>query len=273
MAQSPGRRWLGQRHLCSSSLLLCVVTFAAVSQAGYVPSTEPRSPAEYLYQNPCFVMANLRDAASQLRADAQSQGIDIHAEAQWPYTGVVDESAPGTIRVAVGLSKATPIDAADDSFVRRMQDEGSLKAAGVKYVGVFVTRTGLTIDQVATVLEDDVQIMRWCGPRALVVRGDAVALSALASRDFFGWLREITPDMRRGSFWHEGPASAIYAVSSFVPLGDEQLADLARIGVTVELFDHGKYFAGVMGSWEQICGLLDLWWASIVSPPPPVSVD
>lgn len=267
------RRWPGQRYYCAFLLLMCVVTVAAVSHAGYKFSTEPLSPADYLYQSPCFVMANLHDAASQLRANAQSLGIDIHAVPQWSYTGVISEPAPGTMRVAVGLARATTIDAADDTFVRRMQDEGPLKATEVKYVALFVSETGLTIDQVATVLEDSVQIMRWCGPRALVVRGDAAALSALSSRVFFGWLKEITPDMRRGSYWHEWPAWAIYEVNSFVPLGDEQLADLTRIGVTVDFFERDSPHAGVKGSWEQINRLLDLWWISAVLPPPPVSAD
>lgn len=247
------------------SLVPTICTGASKGAGGeYVPS----SPDNLLRIDKYYEDVNPVEAAAALRRDAGRFHLDIR---EHPATS--RSMRPFSV-LQLHMARIAP-DFSDRSYLSSLEDATGIVDPQRKRVAIIAVRRELSIDEVAVILESDVRILeRLFADKAQVfggyiVRGRPADLVAISRREYFAWMGEYSPELKRYADLGASPLGR-YSVFLFGHAIEERfLDDLRTLGAQV-LHSSGTFAAiDVACPWETALEICALDWVRSLFPNEP----
>ncbi len=265
-----------QSRVCSARrsaliFLFCLVCFGV--GATECMSAEGRAaghmlPSVILGNEEYYSRDDLREAAAMIVRDAISSGIDIYEESASGISSAMVDSASGHVSIGMGVSRVD-VDLRDQSFASALAAKETANDT-LQYLAIMVGTRGLSIADVADLLQHGIRILRRCKANAFVVRASASNLLSIANASYFRHLAEFRPEMRHYSVWRESPRGA-YTLFCFGRVRQQYLDDLQKMDVTISSVTEAVHAIDVECSWETAQRLDGLWWVQLIWPLMPSS--
>lgn len=237
-----------------------ITAVAGVGSGEELHSSPGQAALLFLKTVPEYDRADPREAASLLREAARDKGIDLDHVPPLARGLRTKGGAESPFVISVPASTMEP-DEADDAFVRGLNINKSLYQGPI--VAVFQYTRGLSVNEVAEILEGGVRIVGRGVGNFYYVLGDASALSVLGAAAYTRWLGAYTVDMKCDA---ESLPNAVsqFLVTVFVDGEDSQRRELAGLGVEVLRFAEGIKLYRIRASGAKALQVSGLWWVRSV---------
>ncbi len=218
-----------QRRIVYSLCFIFVVAVCSVdSVQAQTKSASLLSPRFLLNDDKYYAAEDLNSAATLLRLDADRLGID---PSFIPIIHNVKIKYFDTLRINLPVVVFEP-DIDDRSYVVSLEGFSKSREFGFDDVAIFLISRPLSIDEVASLLEEGVRIYRRI-EGGYIVRAQRSVLLTLTEKDYFRGLSQYGPELK--GFIETGQAfEDKYIVECFYDvIKDDYISDLTELGVEV----------------------------------------